>query len=52
MLNTIYNESGAFSVDGHGVLRKFECGEKTICAYPTRRTANTCWRYTFRKESG
>ena len=52
MLNMIRNESGIFSVDGHGVLRKFECGEKTICAYPTRRTANTCWRYTFRKESG
>lgn len=27
MLNRIYNESGIFSVDGHGVLRKFECGE-------------------------
>ena len=27
MLNMIRNESGIFSVDGHGVLCKFACGE-------------------------
>lgn len=42
MLNTIYNESGAFFVDGHGVLRKFECGEKTIRACHIDPTANIC----------
>lgn len=36
MLNTICNESGAFSVDGHGVLRKFECGEKNNSRLPYR----------------
>ena len=36
MLNTIYNESGAFFVDGHGVLRKFECGEKNNSRLPYR----------------
>ena len=34
MLNMIYNESGTFSVDGHGVLRKFECGEANNLRLP------------------
>lgn len=42
MINVICNESGASSVDYHGILRKFECGEKTICAYPIGPTADIC----------
>ena len=34
MLNAILNESGVFCVDGHGILRQFECGEKNSLELP------------------
>lgn len=34
MISVICNESGAFSVDHYGVLRKFECGETNNLRLP------------------